>query len=77
MIPPKNEMKLRRNQIISPKNFSFPTWRIPNSSRGNSEFLSGGFSTPAPANYLACYFTAEVGDVGDGVEVGGGEREEA
>ena len=28
-------MKLRKNEIISPKSFSFPHWKIKNPYRGN------------------------------------------
>ena len=32
-------MKLRRNEIISPKSFSTPRWRIKNPYRGIFDFL--------------------------------------
>ena len=32
-------MKLRKNEMISPKNFLFPTWVFQNSYRGISNFL--------------------------------------
>ena len=37
-------MKLRKNEIISPKSFSTPRWRIKNPYRGICDFLRRAYS---------------------------------
>ena len=37
--PPRDEMKLRKNRIVSPKNFPIPHWISKDLHRGISDFL--------------------------------------